>query len=53
MAKYILVKFERDEEADEFREGVSKGNWDAVAPDEVIYYTESLIEMTQELMRRA
>jgi len=50
MAKYVLVKFESDEEGDEFRQSVKNGNWDAVAPDEVIYYTESLTEMWQKLV---
>lgn len=52
MPKYILVRFEKDEEADEFKQAVADGDWGTVTPDEVIYYTESLTEMWQELMKR-
>jgi len=52
MARYVLVKFEKDEEADEFQEGVEKGNWDTIAPDEIIYYTESLTEMWREMVKK-
>jgi len=52
MAKYVLVKFESDEEGDEFRQSVKNGNWDAVAPDEVIYCCDSLTKMQEELVKR-
>jgi len=52
VTRYILVSFNRDEEGDEFCQSVKNGNWDAVAPDEVIYCCDSLTKMQEELVKR-
>jgi len=53
MARYVLVKFERDEPGEEFCKDIREGEtWDVPSPDEVIYYTESLTEMWRELVKR-
>jgi len=52
MARYVLVKFEKDEDADQLKECIAADTFDAPTPDEIIYYTESLTEMWQKLVEQ-
>jgi len=53
MARYALVKFERDEHGEEFCKDIREGEtWDVPSPDEIIYCTESLTEMWQKLVEK-
>jgi len=53
MARYVLVKFERDEPGEEFCKDIREGEtWDVPSPDEVIYCCDSLTKMQEELVKR-